>query len=295
MGGCLAEADGLVCGDQGLGGLGDDAELAHQAQSIPIDEAFDDLAVREAGNGYPGDRELLPRGRNAVELALMNAAAGPTSHNGFAIGKEIFHVQAKILEGVAIKGDALLLTFGTLAKIGRGSVMVLIRGGDDFIRDLQIALIPKFIKQAADNSFILFRHNGSPYKQCKLPTRVWRAGAGMEPLASWVCRPVRRTGGRALREEIGRNPMGSILLALDAGLDLERNFAGNRDWAFRFETAKPEWTVCFATVQVKDNRKFLLAAGDPDVSLFLLAQLQRFAVDGMAGETENHGRWSEPE
>ena len=52
--------------------------------------------------------------------------------------------------------------------------------------------------------------------------------------------------------------MGSTLLALDAGLNLERNFAGNRDWAFRFETAKPEWTVCFASVQVKDNRKFLL-------------------------------------
>ena len=53
--------------------------------------------------------------------------------------------------------------------------------------------------------------------------------------------------------------MGSTLLALDAGLNLERNFAGIRNWAFRVETTKPEWTVCFATVQVKDNRKFLLA------------------------------------
>ena len=81
----------------------------------------------------------------------------------------------------------------------------------------------------------------------------------MEPLASWVCGPVRRTGGRAPREGIERNPLGSTLLALDAGLDLERNFAGNRDWAFRFDTAKPECIVCFASVQVKDNRKFLLA------------------------------------
>jgi len=80
----------------------------------------------------------------------------------------------------------------------------------------------------------------------------------MEPLASWVCRPVRRTGGRAPREGIKRNPLGSTLLALDAGLDLERNFAGIQHWAFRVGTAKPEWTVCFASVQVKDNRKFLL-------------------------------------
>jgi hypothetical protein len=52
--------------------------------------------------------------------------------------------------------------------------------------------------------------------------------------------------------------LGSTLLALDAELGLERDYAGNRDWAFRFETAKPECIVCFATVQVKDNRKFLL-------------------------------------
>ena len=59
--------------------------------------------------------------------------------------------------------------------------------------------------------------------------------------------------------------MGSTLLALDAGLNLERNFAGNRDWAFRVETAKPECMLCFASVQVKDNRKFLLAAGGADL------------------------------
>ena len=52
--------------------------------------------------------------------------------------------------------------------------------------------------------------------------------------------------------------MGSTLLALDARLDLERNFAGNRDWAFRIETAKPACIVCLKSVQVKDNRKFLL-------------------------------------
>jgi hypothetical protein len=95
----------------------------------------------------------------------MNSAAGPTSHNGFAIGKEIFDVQAKIVEGIAIEVDALLLTLGTLAKIGCGSVVVLIHWGDDFIRDLQIALVPEFFKKTADYGFILFRHGGSPYKK----------------------------------------------------------------------------------------------------------------------------------
>src|SRR5260370_9999678 len=206
MGACLGETDWLPCGGHGLDGLGDDAELAHQAQSIPMDESFDDHAVREATDGYAGDRELLVRGRNAVEIALMNAAAGPASHNGFAVGKKIFDVQAKIVEGDAIQVAALLLTLGTLAKIGRGSVMVLIRRGDDFIRDLQSALVPEFFKKTADNSFILFRHGDSPYNKCKLPARVRRVGVGMKRLASWVYRPARRTGGRAPRERIESNP-----------------------------------------------------------------------------------------
>jgi hypothetical protein len=64
--------------------------------------------------------------------------------------------------------------------------MVHVRGGDEFIRDLQIALVPKFIKQTADYSFILFRHGGSPYKKKEFPPRTRRVGVEMEPLASWV-------------------------------------------------------------------------------------------------------------
>src|SRR6266852_3289059 len=161
--GVVAEAEWLPCGGHGLGRLGDGAELAHEAQRIPIHEAFDDLAVSEAADGYPGDRDLLSRWRNAVEFALMNAAARPASHNGIAVGKEIFNGQTKIVQRAAIEIDSFLLTLGTLAKVGGRWVIVHVSGGDGFIRDLQIALVPKFIKQTTDNSFILFRHGGSPY------------------------------------------------------------------------------------------------------------------------------------
>jgi hypothetical protein len=76
----------------------------------------------------------------------MNAAAGPASHNGLAFGKKIFDVQSKIVEHCD-RVDALLFALGTLAQIGRGSVMVLIRGGDDFIRDLQSALVQSSSKR----------------------------------------------------------------------------------------------------------------------------------------------------
>jgi len=43
----------LGCGgDQGFGSaeFGDDAELLHEAQSVPVDMAFEHFAVRKAGN-----------------------------------------------------------------------------------------------------------------------------------------------------------------------------------------------------------------------------------------------------
>ncbi len=137
--------------------------MAHEAQSIPIDEAFDDLAVGQATDGYAGDSDLLPRGRNAVELPFMDTAAGPAGHNGFAVSKEIFDVQTKIMEGGAIEVDSFLFTLRALAKIGSRRVMVHVIGDDKFIRDQHIAFVPKFIEQTADNGFILFRHGGSPF------------------------------------------------------------------------------------------------------------------------------------
>jgi len=51
-------------------------------------------------------------------------------------------------------------------------------------------------------------------------SRVGLEWCGLEPLASWVCRPVRRTGGWAPHEGIKKNLAGSALLALDAALVL---------------------------------------------------------------------------
>src|SRR5437899_3592114 len=76
----------LRCNGFGFGKLRDDAELLHKAQSVPVDPAFCHLASTEAGDAYPGDGDLLPRWRNAAEIAFMRTPTGPTGNHSFAFG-----------------------------------------------------------------------------------------------------------------------------------------------------------------------------------------------------------------
>jgi hypothetical protein len=94
----------LPCGGEDfyLGGCGDDAELLHEALSVPVDEAFDNLAAGDASNGYAGDGDVLPGWGNAVEITFVGATAGPAGHDGFAFGDDILDGQVKIGEGIAV-------------------------------------------------------------------------------------------------------------------------------------------------------------------------------------------------
>src|SRR5580700_11382027 len=151
----------LPCGgSDGFGSaeFGNDAELLHEAQSVPVDVAFEHFAVCKAGNAYTGDVELLVCGGNAVEFALMGAAARPTSDYGFAFGEKILDRETNVGEGIAVKSDSLLLSLGTAADIGRGAVVVSVRRCDELVCYLHMALVPNFFEQTTDVSFVLFRH-----------------------------------------------------------------------------------------------------------------------------------------
>ena len=100
----------LPCSDShGFGELRDDAELLHEALSVPVDPAFHHLSVREAGNAYPGDGELLSRWRNPVEITIMGTATGPPDHYCFTFGNDVFDRQSNVGEGIAVEGRSLLL------------------------------------------------------------------------------------------------------------------------------------------------------------------------------------------
>jgi hypothetical protein len=97
----------------GFGGeLGDDAELLHEAQSVPVDIAFRQLAVQEASDGHAGDGERLSGRGNAVEIAFVGTVARPTGHDGIAFGS---------MRSLAVTETAHGLPSGSLAVNGETS------------------------------------------------------------------------------------------------------------------------------------------------------------------------------
>src|SRR5438309_11864161 len=87
----------------GFAELRDHAELLHKAQSVPVDPAFRHLAVRDAGDAYPGDGELFPCWRNPAEITFMGTPTGPTGHHCFAFGNDVLDRQSEVGEGSAIE------------------------------------------------------------------------------------------------------------------------------------------------------------------------------------------------
>src|SRR5271169_3084366 len=156
------------CGDGfGSAELGNDAELLHEAQSVPVDIAFEHFAVRKAGNAYAGDVELLVGGGDAVEFALMGTAARPASHNCFAFGDEVLDRETNVGERITVKSDSLLLSFWSAADIGRRTVVMSVRRCDELVCYLHLALVPNFFEQTTDVSFVLFRHGYSPFRKTR--------------------------------------------------------------------------------------------------------------------------------
>src|SRR4029077_7381431 len=120
------------------------------------DEPLGDLASGDASDGYAGDGEALSRRGNAIEITFVGALAGPAGHDGFAFGDDILDGQVHVGEGIAIKRGALLFTVRAAPKIGRGRIMMLVRGSKNLVGHGQIAGVPEFREQTTDDSFIVF-------------------------------------------------------------------------------------------------------------------------------------------
>jgi hypothetical protein len=127
----------LRCGGFGFGELRDDAELLHKTQSIPVDPAFRYLAVREAGDGHPGDVDLLPGWCNPAEIPFMGTPTGPTGHYYFAFGDDVLDRQSNVGESRAVEGRSLLFTLRAPPKIECRSVMMFVVGSKEFGCDRQ--------------------------------------------------------------------------------------------------------------------------------------------------------------
>jgi len=139
--------------------------------------------------------------------------------------------------------------------------MVVIVGGKEFVCHRQIAFVPNFFNRR--RTIVLFTSDMgcSPFEKFEIYLRMKRVGlalCGLELLASWVCKPVRRTGGWAPREWRKRSRGTTTLLALDAELGFQSNCARTRVQDSRLKRRNLGPSLFPENVGVKENRKILL-------------------------------------
>src|SRR5260370_5561317 len=139
-----------------FGKFRDDAKLLHKAKGIPVHKAFHHLSASKPSDGYARDGKLLPRWRDSVQLTIMFSPAGPPSDYGFAFGDDVLDRQPHVGERRAGVRYSLLLALRASPNIVCRGVMVRVARSNAFICHPQIALVPKFIKQTTDSSFVLF-------------------------------------------------------------------------------------------------------------------------------------------
>jgi hypothetical protein len=126
---------------------------------------------------------LLAGWSNAVEFALMSAAARPTSDDGFAFGKEVLDRETNVGEGLAVKSHSLLLTLRASAEIARGTVVVMVARCEELVCYMHMAFVPNFSEQTTNVGFVLFTHVNLLFQKtriCDSPRASW----GPKPLAS---------------------------------------------------------------------------------------------------------------
>src|SRR5712692_2704188 len=133
------------------------------------------------------------------------------------------------------------------------------------------------------------------FAKLELPSRMVRVRLGcccLELLASWICGPVRRTGGWAPREGMKRNRVGSALLALGAMLGLKETAFGLRR-RVSLRTARLRWELvlqeCACQGESKDSsvqKERRRYAGKIIRSIASAG----FALGGLPSLAENQGR-----
>ena len=76
---------------------GNDTELFHQAQGVPLVPFLNDSSPRDEVNGDSSDANPLTGGRNAQKLALMRSGHCPASDDVLpAIGQLFFHFSLNV-------------------------------------------------------------------------------------------------------------------------------------------------------------------------------------------------------
>ncbi len=112
---------------------------------------FHQLAISDTEDVDPRHRDLLPRGRDASERALVGAMIADADHHLVPVSHEVLHGSLHVREGVEVLTEELVRLLGHAWRHS----MVDPTGGNELGECSQVPLINDLIKEPLNKSFVL--------------------------------------------------------------------------------------------------------------------------------------------
>src|SRR6266702_5286316 len=135
---------GLACA---MSGRGDDAELLHKAKQVTLDPLFRDLAGGDPVDVSAGNAGLLPRGRDALELAFMLEPIGIVDDDHVVLRYQEFGRVVDI-EGSEVSGDQLLECLASADWSRDTTDTADVVRTAEFIDDVRVPFVPELVLPA---------------------------------------------------------------------------------------------------------------------------------------------------
>jgi hypothetical protein len=131
-----------------------DAHVPQRANLIPFSPTFDDLSVCDATASDPFQRKLTRPNLAANALAEGLFPGGPTNNDHILVATQLLYDNAEVRQRQAVERSADLDCFGTHYEIGDHSVVVHIFWGEQFVSDVEVALIPNRLDRSSYKRFV---------------------------------------------------------------------------------------------------------------------------------------------
>ena len=101
-----------------LSGGGQNSQLLHQPESIPISPAFDKFPISYASDGHSGHRKLTPRFWYAGQVFLVSASSDPANRDSISIGNHVFNGVVKVRKCIEVVANKFLVALDPAGDSG---------------------------------------------------------------------------------------------------------------------------------------------------------------------------------
>src|SRR5580704_8060738 len=89
-------------------GRGDSADLPEQAQGVPVDPFFNELAVGDPAEQLPVHVDRLAGRSGTLQFPAVGTAQRPVGFHHVALGDLAFDPQVEVMQDAAVPADPLL-------------------------------------------------------------------------------------------------------------------------------------------------------------------------------------------